>query len=161
MSLTVVSDILDGLYDTLVADATIAAAVTAQTLKCYDGPSPTDFSAPSMLTVGARPLVDDLSPTSTTWDWSSLGVSGALAEIDERIVIPLGVSTRDGNKDMRTARHTAFGLYAAAAAVIRTNPLGVTRWVSGITQTDAVLQFQGATGADCHIYFTAHIWTRI
>jgi len=161
VSLTVISDALDALYDKFVVDATLAAMVTAQTLKIFDGPGTTDFSGSSILTVGAQPVVEDESVTTVEWDWATLGVSGTAAEVDETYEIPCGISTRDGNNDMRACRHTAFDIYEAAAAVVRGTTLSVPQVMWCIPQVAAVRQRHGPSGSDCTVLFTAHVRTRI
>jgi hypothetical protein len=161
MSDSVVFDALDALYDKFVADATLAAMVTAQTLKIFDGPPTVDFSAPSILVVGARPIVDDDSATTVEWDWGTLGVSGTLAEVDETHEIPCGISSRDGNNDMRTCRHTARDIWKAAAAVVRGTTLSIPQVMWCIPQVASIRQLHGASGSDVVVSFTAHVRTRI
>jgi hypothetical protein len=161
VSTSVFFDALDALYDKFVADATLAALVTAQTLKIFDGPALTDLSAPSVLTVGARPVVDDDSASTSDWSWATLGVDGTNAQVDNTLEIPCGISSRDGNNDMRTCRHTARDIYNAAAAVVRGTTLSIPQVMWCTPQVDAIRQFRGASGSDVVVAFTALVRTRI
>jgi hypothetical protein len=154
-------DALDALYDKFAADATLAALVTAQTLKIFDGPALTDYSGPSILVVGARPVVDDDSASMSEWDWATFGVDGATAQVDDTLEIPCGISSRDGNNDMRACRHTARDIFLAAAAVVRGTTLSIPQVMWCIPQATSVRQFRGASGSDVVVTFTAHVRTRI
>lgn len=162
MSLTRVADVLDKLYDLFVADATLAAAVTAQTLRIYDGPPITDLSAPSVLCVGAQPSVDEEVGTSVTWEWSSSGTSGHFADIAELIDVPCGIYhlTGDSN-DMRAARRAAIGLYAAAAEAVRASTLNIDVVMWCTTAVSSIVQTQTTKGAEVLIRFTARVRTQI
>jgi len=161
VSTSVFFDAIDALYDKFAADATLAALVTAQTLKIFDGPALTDFSAPSILVVGAHPVVDDDSASINDWDWGTLGVSGTLAEVDESYEIPCGISSRDGSNDLRACRHNARDIYNAAAAVVRGTTLSIPQVMWCIPQVTSVRQFRGASGCDVVVTFSAHVRTRI
>lgn len=161
MSLTVIANAMDALYDVLAADTTLAAEVTAGRLRIWDGPAVGDFAEASMLTVGAQPIVDADNATSVDWDWATLGVDGTHAEVDEAYDIPCGISTASGGTNMRSARRTAFTLYEAAAAVIRGTTLAIPQVMWGIPQVTSIRYIQGESGADCLVLFTAHFRTRI
>lgn len=161
MSLTVIANAMDALYDVLVLDATLAASVTAGTLKIWDGPAFGDFSEQSILTVGAQPIVDADNATSVDWQWATMGVDGTNAQVDEAYDIPCGISTASGGTNMRTTRRTAFNLYEAAAAVIRGTTLSIPQVLWGIPQVTSVRYIQGESGSDCLVLFTAHFRTRI
>lgn len=162
MTDTRVADVLTALYDLFVAEAYLAAEVTAGRLKIFDGPPAVDFEADSMLVVGGLPIVDDESETSVSWEWGSLGRSGQFADIDEVIDVPCGVSTVLGNsRDIRTARTSAITIYAKAASAIRASTLSldVVMWCT--TAVSAIKQTQTPTGAECLVAFTARVRTRI
>lgn len=164
MSDTRIADILDALYDLLAAETTLAAAVTADTLRISDGPVVTDWSGPSLLVVGGRPIQDDDSETTATWDWASLGRSGTYADITEWVFVPCGVSTVLGDATpagVRLARRTAITLYAKAAAAIRGTTLGIDVVMWCICQTTAIKQQQTADGSEVFVDFTAAIRTQI
>lgn len=119
MSDTKLADILDKLYDVLVAETTIATAIAANTLVVYDGPPINDLSRGTLIAVGGMPVIDGDLEVTSSWDWSSLGRSGTYADVAEWIDVPFGLATLTGDANMRTARRTLIGLYAAAAALFR------------------------------------------
>jgi hypothetical protein len=161
---TRVADILDALYNLWAADATLAAAVTAGTLKIFDGPPTIDFSARDMLCIGGLPVDDDDSETSVNLDWGSLGRSGQYADVDESIAVPCGIVSQLGDSTaagMRACRRNAINVYAAAASALRASTLGidVVMWcLAGVT---GIRQAQTQNGAECLIAFTALVRTRI
>jgi hypothetical protein len=162
MTTTAIEAVLNGLYDTVIADATIAAGIAAETLRVYDGPGLTDFSGPTIVTIGARPVVDDESVTSAEFSWASLGVDGAHADVDEHWEIPCGISTRDANSVMRTARATAFTWTRAIHALVRNSSLGVPTVVLACQpQITQVRQMRGQSGCDVIVNFSVVVWTRI
>lgn len=165
MTDTRVADILDALYDLWAGNATLAAMVTAGTLKISDGPPTIDFSARDMLVVGGLPIEDDEeSTTDVGLNWGSLGHSGQYADVDENIAVPCGVASVLGDSTpagMRLARRNAINVYAAASSALRDSTLGidVVMWcLSGVT---AIRQRQTQSGAECLIAFTALVRTRI
>lgn len=164
MTDTRAADILDALYDLLAAESTLAAAVTAGTLRIFDGPPTTDYSAASMLCIGGLPVTDDESETAVSLDWGSLGRSGQYADVDEHITVPCGVTTLLGDATpagMRLARRTAINIYAKAASAIRASTLGidVVMWcICGVT---GIRQAQTESGSECLVTFTALVRTRI
>lgn len=162
MTDTRLADVLDAVYDLLAADTTIAAAVTAGTLKLFDGPPTVDWSGNSMLVVGGLPVEDDESETSVTWSWGSSGRSGEFADVDEWIDIPCGISSVSGNShDMRALRRTAIGLYAKAASALRASTLNIDVVMWCTSAASAIKQIQTPSGAECIIAFTARVRTRI
>lgn len=161
MSDTRLADILDALYDGLIAETYIAAELAAERLKVFDGPPSIDWSGTSMLVVGGRPVQDDTSETTGSWDWGSLGVSGTQASIDEWVFVPCGIATVLGEANARTARRTAIAIYAKAAAYIRGTTLGLDVVMWCIPQLTALKQQQTTSGAEVFIDFTAGIRTRI
>lgn len=161
MSDTRLADILDALADQLAAVPTLAAAVTAGTLAILDGPPRTDFSAASMLVVGGMPEIDNDPQTTSTWDWSAMGVSGQYADIDEAINVPLAVTTLDGSGNIRACRRVAIGLYATAAAFIRGSTLGIDVVMWCLPGPANLTQRQTADGAEVLLTFNALIRTRI
>lgn len=163
MSDTLLADVVDALYDQLIAETFIAAQIAAQALRTFDGPPNGDMSPGSILSIGAQPTVDgeDVS-TTVEWDWGSLGVSGQHADIDEWIRVPCGLHTIGGNSDgMRQVRRTAISLYAKAAAYIRGTTLSLPRVMWCIPQPGALTQFQSPQGAEVILAFTANVRTRI
>lgn len=164
MTDTRVADILDGIYDLFAANATLAAKVTAEQLKIFDGPPTVDFSAPTMLVVGGLPVEDDESMTEVAVNWGSLGRSGQYADVDENIAVPCGIASKIGDSNpagMRAARRAAIDVYAAAASALRASTLSidVVMWCfSGVT---SIRQLQTPSGAECLITFTALVRTRI
>jgi hypothetical protein len=161
MSDSVAFDVLDALYDKFAADATLAAMVTAQTLQIFDGPGIITFSSGSILSVGAQPVVDDESTTAVSWDWATLGASGTLAEVDETLEVPCGISTKSGDQDFRATRATAESIWKAAAAVVRGTTLSIPQVMWCIPQLTAIKQLAGQNGTDVLVLFTAHVRTRI
>lgn len=161
MSDTRLADILDALYDGLIAETYIAAEISAERLKAFDGGAVTDWSAISMLVIGGRPFPEDLSETTSSWDWGSLGVSGTSADVDEWIFVPCGIATQLGETDLRAARRTAIAIYAAAAAFIRGTTLSIPQVMWCIPQPNALRQEQTSSGAEVFVDFTAAIRTRI
>lgn len=164
MSETRIADILDGLYDLFAAEATLAAMVTANTLKIFDGPADIEFSAPAMLVVGGQPIVEDESETTATWDWASLGRSGQYADIDEWVFVPCGIATVTGdstNAAMRVTRRNAINIYAKAAAAARASNLDIDVVMWMITQTSAIRQQKTQSGYECFVNFTVAVRTRI
>lgn len=162
MSDTRIADILDALYDVVVAQTDIAAAIAAKTLRAFDGPPAVDFSAGTMLVIGGAVNIDDEPQTEVTWEWGSLGVSGTFADVDEQIDIPCGISTKAGNSQaMRTLRRTAIGFYANAAAAIRGTTLSIPQVMWCTPAVSAIQQLQTQSGAECIVSFIARVRTRI
>lgn len=165
MSLTVVDALLNKLYDVMIADATIAAGITAETIKVFDGPIMSDFAGPTILTIGARPVVDDESVTQVDRDWNTMGVNATTAQIKEMYEIPCGISTRDANSNMRTCRGTAFGWYATASAVIRAIDTLISPTIPqvmwGQPQMASIRQLRGQNGCDVVVNFNAVVITVI
>lgn len=165
MTDTRVADILDALYDLWAADATLAAMVTAETLKISDGPPTIDFSARDMLVVGGLPVEDDEeSTTDISVTWGSLGRSGGYADVDETITVPCGVASLLGDSTpagMRAARRNAINVYAAAASALRDSTLGIDVVMWCLSGVSGIRQRQTQTGAECLIAFTATVRTRI
>jgi len=166
MSDTIVADVLDGVYDLFVADSTISTLVAAGKLRTFDGPPTTDWAAGSMLVVGGRVLVDDEeSLTEVSWDWASMGVSGAVSEVDETIAIPCGIATMrsSANTDvtMRQIRRSAINIYAACGSALRGSTLSLGRVMWCTSNVSAIHQMQTASGPECLIDFTAFVRTRI
>jgi len=165
MSDSRVADVLDKLYDLVVANTTLAALVTSKRLRISDGPPSSDFAADSMLVIGGVAEVEDDTQTEVSWDWSSLGVSGALADVDEFIDVPCGVASKRGTNDssatIRQLRRSAINIYAAAASVIRGSTLGIDQVMWCTCAVSSVKQLQTADGPECLIRFTARVRTRI
>jgi hypothetical protein len=165
MSDTRVADVLDELYDLLAADSTLAALVTSNRLRIFDGPPVSDFAADSMLVVGGVAEVEDDTQTEVSWDWSSLGVSGALADVDEFIDVPCGIASKRGANDpsstIRALRRSAINIYAAAASAIRGSTLGIDQVMWCTCAVSSIKQMQTADGPECLIRFTARVRTRI
>lgn len=163
MTDTRVADVLDALFDLLVAESTIAAAIQAGTLVAFDGPPTIDFSAKTMLVVGGSVEVDaEGTETSVTWDWSSMGVSGGNADVEEWIEVPCAVSTVDGDApNMRALRRAAIEVYAKAAAAVRDSTLGIAQVMWCTSAVSGVRQLQTEDGAECLITFTVRVRTQI
>lgn len=163
MTDTRVADVLDALYDLIIAQTDIAAAITAGTLKAYDGPPTTDFSAGTMVVIGGTPSADDIETpeTSVSWDWATLGRSGAFADIAEWIDVPCAVQTRGGSTDMRTLRRTAITFYARAATAIRGSTLSIGEVMWCTCAVSSIRQEQTQTGAECLVNFVARVRTQI
>ncbi len=163
MTDTRLADIADALYDQMIAEAYIAEQITAGALFTFDGPPIGAISPGSILSVGASPSLDDETVSTTVeWDWGSLGVSGAHADINEWIRVPCGIHTLNGaSNQMRQARRTAIAIYAKAAAFIRDTTLGIPQVLWCIPQPGALTQLQTPQGAEVIIAFTANVRTRI
>jgi len=166
MSDTIVADVLDAVYDLFVADATLAALVTAKKLRTFDGPPTSDWAADSMLIVGGRVQVDDEeSLTEVSWDWATMGVSGAVSEVDETIAIPCGIAAMRGSSstdaNMRQVRRSAINIYAACGSALRGSTLSLGRVMWCTSNVSAIHQMQTASGPECLIDFTAFVRTRI
>lgn len=166
MSDTIVADVLDGVYDLFAANATIAALVAASRLRTFDGPPTTDWAADSMLVVGGRVQVDDEdSATDVVWDWASMGVSGAVSEVDEMINIPCGVAAKRGSSSsdvtIRQVRRSAINIYAACASALRGSTLSLPRVMWCTSNVSSIRQWQSTEGPECLLDFTAFVRTRI
>jgi hypothetical protein len=163
MSDTRLADITDALYDQMIAEAYIAEEIAENRLYTFDGPPIGAMPPGSILSVGASPSIDDETVSTTVeWNWGSLGVSGAHADIDEWIRVPCGIHTLNGNSDqMREARRTAIAIYAKAAAFIRGTTLSIPQVLWCIPQPGALTQLQTPQGAEVIISFTANVRTRI
>lgn len=163
MTDTRVADVLDKIYDLLIAETHIAAEIAAERLKAFDGPPTTDFSGASMLVVGGTPFADEPEDPETTvsWDWAAMGRSGAFADIAEWIDVPCAVSTRGGSTDMRAIRRTAITIYAKAAATIRASTVGIGEVMWCTCAVSSIRQSQTTSGAECLVMFTARVRTQI
>lgn len=164
MTDTRVADVLDELYDLWAADTFIAAEVAADRLRIFDGPPEITFEADSMLVVGGSVLAEDTEEPATevVWDWASMGVDGAHAEIDETILVPCQVSTINGDATaMRDARRTAITIFAAAAAAARNSTLGIPQVMWCTCSVSSIRQLQTESGAECVITFIVRVQTRI
>jgi hypothetical protein len=163
---TIVADVLDGVYDLFVANSAIAALVTAGTLRTFDGPPAVDWAADSMLVVGGRVQVDDQdSTTEVAWDWATMGVSGAVSEVDETIAIPCGIASKRGSSTtdatMRNVRRSAINIYAACGAALRGSTLSLPRVMWCTSSVSSIQQLQTPDGPECFVDFTAFVRTRI
>lgn len=160
MSESIWADVLDKMYDLVIAEAYIAAEITAGRLKVFDGPA-LDFSAKTMMTIGALPLVEDESETTSDWNWAAMGRTGANADVDDLFVVPCGIQTKLGEANQRTARRVAIDVYAKAAAFYRntTLNLGAVMWL--IPRLASLKQPYTTDGAECLITFGVHVTTRI
>lgn len=161
MSESIWADVLDELYDAVVAETFIAAEITAERLNVFDGPSVTDFSGASIMTIGALPVHEDESQTTSEWNWASMGATGANADIDDAFSIPCGIQTVLGDNDLRTARRTAIAIYAKVAALVRNSNLGLGGVMWCIPQVASLKQSPTADGSECLIVFNVHVRTRI
>jgi hypothetical protein len=163
MTDTRVADVLDALYDLIVAQTDIAAAITAGTLKAFDGPPTTDFSAATMLVIGGAPFADEIETpeTSVSWDWAAMGRSGAFADIAEWIDVPCAIQTRGGATDMRALRRTAITFYAKAATAIRGSTLSIGEVMWCTCAVSGIRQEQTHSGAECLVTFVARARTQI
>jgi hypothetical protein len=158
---TVITTVLNNLYDQIIAEAFIAAEITAERLKTFDGSAINDFSAPSMMTIGGLPITDDLAEISSEWDWATLGVDGTNAQVDDVWHIPCGIHTFLGEANLRTARTTALALFTHAMSFIRGTTLGIPQVMWCMPQLATIRQSQTADGAEVLIAFSAHVQTRI
>lgn len=167
MSDTIVADVLDKVYDLWAADATLAALVTALRLRIFDGPVTTDWAADSMLVVGGTVIADQDDPAvEVAWDWASMGVSGAMSEVDETIHIPCGIAAHRGSHttdaSIRDVRRSAINIYAAAASALRASTLNLPRVMWCTSNVSRITQMQTISdGPECFVEFTAFIRTRI
>ena len=161
MAESIWADVLDELYDTVVAEAYIAAEITAERLNVFDGPAVTDFSGASVMTIGALPVHEDESLTTSEWSWAAMGRSGANADVDDAFSIPCGIHTVLGDNDLRTARRTAIAIYAKVAALVRDSTLGLPLVMWCIPQMGSLKQSPTADGSECLITFFVHVRTRI
>lgn len=161
MSDTIWADVLDKMYDLAIEDPYIAAEVAAERLRVFDGPSVSDFSARTMLTIGGLPIEDDESDISSNWDWSSLGRDGANADVDDQLLVPCGISTRVGDASVRIARRVAINVFKATAAFYRGTTLDLPAVMWCIPQMASLRQIYTQSGAECLITFFVHVRTRI
>lgn len=162
MSESIWADVLDKMYDLVIAETYIAAEIAAERLKAFDGPAINDFSAPTMMTIGGWPVQTDVEPETTSeWNWAAMGVSGTLADVDDAFSVPCGIQTFLGESNQRTARRTAINVFAKAAALYRgtTLTLGQVMWCT--PQLNSLRQQNTADGAECLITFSVHVRTRI
>ncbi len=162
MSATIWADVLDKMYDLVIEEPYIAAEVAAERLKVFDGPSVSDFSARTMMTIGALPVEEDESETTSTWDWSSLGRDGANADVDDALSVPCGISTRLGDSaDLRRARRVAINVFDKASAFYRGTTLNLPAVMWCIPQMSSLSQLYTQSGSECMITFLVHVRTRI
>lgn len=162
MSESIWADVLDELYDTIVADSWFATEITAERLAVVDGAIVTDFSGPSLLTIGVHPEHEDESATVVSeWNWASMGATGAMADVDDAFSIPCGISTVLGDNDLRAARRTAITIFAKVAALVRNSNLGLSGVMWCIPQVASLRQLPTADGSECEISFNIHVRTRI
>jgi hypothetical protein len=161
MSGSIWADVLDELYDFTVAETFLAAEIAAERLYVYDGPIVTTFNGPTLMTIGALPLTEDESQTTSEWQWAALGRDGANADVDDAFSIPVGIHTILGANDMRTARRTAITVYAAFAAMVRNTTLGLPGVMWCIPQMASLTQSPTADGSECLITCAVHVRTRI
>ncbi len=161
MSESIWADVLDELFDAIIAETFIAAEIAAERLTVFDGPSVTDFSGASIMTIGALPEQEDESLTSSEWNWASMGATGANADIDDAFSVPCGIHTILGDNNLRTTRRTAITLYAKVAALVRNSNLGLGAVMWCIPQVASLKQSPTADGSECLLFFNIHVRTRI
>lgn len=162
MSESIWADVLDKMHDLVIAETYIAAEIAAERLKVFDGPPVNQFNGNTIFTIGGLPVQTEGEPeTTSAWDWSSMGVSGTQADVDDAFSVPCGIHTVLGEASLRTARRTAITVYAKAAAFYRgsTLTLGPVMWL--IPQMAGLRQSYTADGAECLITFNVHVRTRI
>ncbi len=161
MSGSIWADVLDAMYDQLVVQPYHAAEIAAERLRVSDGPYVNNFAGRTLMCIGALPVNDDESETSSDWEWASLGRDGANADVDDALAVPCGIHTKVGDRDMRKARRAAWDVFAATAAFYRgtTLDLGPVMWL--IPQMATLRQSPTADGSEVLITFLVHVRTRI
>lgn len=164
MSETIWADVLDEMYDLAIAEAYVAAEVTAERLRVFDGPPINQFEEDTILTIGGLPIQAEAEPETTSeWNWAAMGVNGTQADVDDAFSVPCGIHTVLGQADLRTARRTAISLYAKVAALYRgpalSLALGPVMW--SIPQMASLRQTYTADGSEVLITFFVHVRTRI
>ena len=161
MSESIWADVLDKMYDLVIAETYIAAEIAAERLKVFDGPAINDFSAATMMTIGGLPIQEDESETTSEWNWAAMGRDGTNADVDDAFSVPCGIQAVLGESNLRTARRTAINVFAKAAAVYRGTTLGLVGPMWLIPQMASLRQSNTADGAECLITFFVHVRTRI
>ncbi len=157
------ADVLDAIYDTLAADATLAALVAAETLLISDGPPAGARDRLQEVWVGA---LDDVlgdqfeSTTNVSQVWATAG-GPSVAERDEVIDVPCCVWVWRGDTDMRTCRRTAQTLLDAACTALRGQTLGVPQLMWAELLSGQFGQVQTDDGAAVVMVFTIRVQTRL
>jgi hypothetical protein len=118
---TLVADVLDGLFGTWRADATLATY--GDRLLISDGPPVIDRSAEIELWVGATGLESEETVVTGTQDWVTLG--DAADDRDESMDVTNAIWVAAGSTDIKTARRLAITVFSAAAAAVRGSNLGI------------------------------------
>lgn len=160
---SLLADVLDAIYDTLVADVTLAAMVTAETLLISDGPPTGARDRDNELWVGALddPLGDQFDSTVViNQSWATAG-GPAVAERDETIDIPCCVWARRGDTDMRACRRTMQTIFDAACTALRGQTIGVPQLMWLETAAGSASQVQTDDGAAVVVPFTIRAQTRL
>jgi hypothetical protein len=149
-------------YTTIVADPTIAAAVTSGRLRTFFGPPVSDRASPIELYVGSDGLPDSEAEITASLSWATSG-GGDVAEIDEIIDIPCAVWAKDGGAVNLPALHTEAAAIAAAAvqAIRGAVNLGLAPVMWSMVPGYSIRLVQSTTGADVFIPFTIQVHTRV
>lgn len=167
MSETIWADVLDKMYDLVIAETYIAAEIAAERLKVFDGPPVNQYDEDTILTIGGLPVQTEGEPETTSeWNWAAMGVNGTLADVDDAFSVPCGIHTVLGEANLRTARRAAIAVFAKVAALYRGPALsvalaGIGHVLWSIPQMNSLRQSYTADGAECLIIFSVHVRTRI
>jgi hypothetical protein len=160
---TIWADVLDKLYDLTVAESFIAEEIAAQRLFVSDGPLINDFAGRSILVIGGIPVDDDESEVTSEWTWATMGRSGTNADVDDRFLVPCGISTVIGQNDLRSARRITIGIFSAVAQLMRSDAMSAqlpqVMWC--IPQITSLKQLSTGDGSECSLTFGIHVLTRI
>jgi hypothetical protein len=156
---SIFASVMDAIYAKWVADTTLAAMVTANTLRIYDGPPAEDRSCDRELRLGA--IGEDFEdPIVIAQEWATSG-GPAVAERDETIDIPCSVWVWYGNNDMSATRAAAQAVFDPACTALRGQTLSLpsVMWIE--TSAGVFVQVATDSGAAVILTFTVRVQNRL
>lgn len=154
--------ILNSAVTTLVstwrADTTLAALVTAGTLRIFDGPAVDDRTSLVELWVGARGDDEDDAVRLDTYDWETLGQAGLITEV---VQVDCVIWAADGTTDIATLRANCQTVFDAAAGAVRGGNLGLAQVMWCLARPGVAHAAQTEDGAEVLWPFTVQIRSQL
>jgi hypothetical protein len=150
VSQTLIADVLDALYATWTADATLVAYGTR--LRIFDGPPVTDRAAEIEVWVGASGVEPDEDVIAITQQRADFD-----GDRDETLTIVNAVWVANGTHDIAAARRLAITVFAACAAAVRNSTLSIGGAFALDVSDGRLRQGQFESGVGCVLTFTVTV----
>jgi hypothetical protein len=155
---SILNSAVTALVSTWRADTTLAALVTAGTLRIFDGPAVDDRTAPIELWVGARGDDDDDAVRLAEYDWETLGQAGLVTEVVE---VDCLIWAADGTTDIPAQRANCQTVFDAAAGAVRGGNLGLAPVMWCLARPGVAHPAQTEDGAEMVLPFTVVVRSQL